>query len=338
VNISDFDFDLPAELVAQTPIEPRDSCRLLVLERATSALSHRRFTDLPSLLRPGDLVVLNDTRVFPARLDGRKPTGGLVSTLLIRHVDDREWVALVQPALRIGQVIQFTADFSAEVTAIGADGDRCLRFNRDGADLDWLIHQVGRMPTPPYVKSLLARPDDYQTVYAREEGSVAAPTAGLHFTDSLVQDLVSRGIELAYLTLHVGLGTFRTIKVDDVSRHQMHAESFQILEKAARQINRARDQGRRVVAVGTTTVRTLESVADPDGRVQTASGETTLFIVPGYRFRCVDALITNFHVPRSTLLILVSALAGRERILTAYEEAKARGYRFFSFGDSMLIL
>ena len=338
MNTSDFDFYLPPELIAQTPIEPRESCRLLVLDRATASLSHRRFTDLPTLLNPGDVLVLNDTRVLPARLDGRKPTGGEVSTLLIRRVDGQEWLALVQPALRIGQSIRFTAEVSAEVVAIGPDGDRRMRFNQSDAYLDRLIHQIGRMPTPPYVRSLVANPDQYQTIYAREEGSVAAPTAGLHFTDSLIRNLRAHGIHLVYVTLHVGLGTFRPIKVDDIAQHRMHAETYKLPESAALQINRARDQGRRVVAVGTTTVRTLESVADRDGRVQPARGDATLFIVPGYRFRCVDALITNFHVPRSTLLVLVSALAGRDRILAAYEEAKARGYRFFSFGDSMLIL
>jgi S-adenosylmethionine:tRNA ribosyltransferase-isomerase len=337
VNTADFDFYLPPELVAQTPIEPRDSGRLLVLNQATSSLGHRRFSELPTLLRPGDLLVLNDTRVFPARLRGRKPTGGEVSTLLLRRLAGREWLALLQPALRVGQIVRFTAEVSAEVTAIGEDGDRRLRFDRSDAEVDRLIQEIGQMPTPPYIKAMLAKPDRYQTIYSREDGSVAAPTAGLHFTESLVRDVRTHGIELAYLTLHVGLGTFRPVKVEDVTQHNMYPESFQIPEATALRINRARDQGRRIVAVGTTTVRALESAADREGRVSPAQGVATLFIIPGYRLRCVDARVTNYHVPRSTLLMLVSALAGRERILATYEEAKARGYRFFSFGDAMLI-
>lgn len=338
MNASDFDYFLPPELIAQVPIEPRDSCRLLILDRAATTFGHRRFSDLPHLLRADDLLVFNDTRVFPARLQGRKPTGGQVEALLTRQRSGTDWTALVQPGLRTGQTVEFSADLVAEVVAIDEDGERTLRFNRGGADLARLIHLFGRIPTPPYVKASLERPNDYQTIYAREPGSIAAPTAGLHFTESLLQALLARGVELAYLTLHVGIGTFRPVKVEDLARHKMHAEPYYVTDYAARQINRARDQGRRVIAVGTTAVRTLESIADESGRVKAANGEATLFIVPGYRFRCVDALITNFHFPRSTLLMLVSALAGRERVLAAYEEAKAHGYRFFSFGDAMLIV
>lgn len=337
LNTSDFDYTLPVELIAQVPIEPRDTCRLMVLDRETTIVRHQRFLDLPDLLRSDDLLVFNDTRVFPARLQGRKPTGGHVEVLLIKRSASARWSALVHPGLRIGQIVNFPLDLTAEVIAVGDDGERILQFSREGAELDRLLHDIGHVPTPPYVKATIEHPDDYQTVYARVEGSVAAPTAGLHFTDRLRQALLERGVEFAYLTLHVGIGTFRPVKVEDATLHQMHAESYQISDEAATQINRARAQGRRVVAVGTTTVRTLESVADPTGQVEAARGEATLFIVPGYRYRCVDALITNFHVPRSTLLMMVAALAGRERILAAYEEAKLRGYRFFSFGDAMLI-
>lgn len=338
VNASDFDYDLPLELIAQVPIEPRDSCRLLVLNRADSTLSHRRFSDLPDLVRADDLLVFNDTRVFPARLQGRKPTGGQVETLLIQQKGGTDWTTLVHPGLRTGQIVEFSPELVAEVIAINEEGERTLRFSRGGADLARLINLLGHLPTPPYIKAPLERSDDYQTIYAHEPGSIAAPTAGLHFTEPLLRALVARGVELAYLTLHVGIGTFRPVKVEDLAQHRMHAESYHVTDAVARQINRARDQGRRIVAVGTTAVRTLESIADENGHVSASNGEATLFIVPGYRFRCVDALITNFHVPRSTLLMLVSALAGRERILAAYEEAKARGYRFFSFGDAMLIV
>ncbi len=337
VRTDDFDYHLPPELIAQAPLADRDGCRLLVLNRQTGTIDHRRFDQLPTILRKGDLLVLNDSRVIPARLYGRKASGGRVEILLTRRVDRERWLALSHPGLRTEQVVHFAEGLAATAEETNDDGQRTLRFNRSGADLDQIIHRVGVMPTPPYVKQHLDHPEDYQTVFARHEGSIAAPTAGLHFSESLLDRLGERGVELAFLTLHVGIGTFRPVKVDDASQHRMHAEWYRLEPSVAVQINRARREGRRVVAVGTTVVRTLESIADADGRVRASEGETSLFIVPGFTFRVVDALITNFHLPRSTLLMLVSAFAGRERILAAYREAVAAGYRFYSFGDAMLI-
>lgn len=335
--LSDFDYVLPPDRIAQKPLSRRDDCRLLVLDRATRALLHRRFRDLPDLLQAGDLLVLNDTRVLPARLYGHKPSGGRVEILLTSRVDPARWLAMTRPGLRVGQTIQLPSGLSAAVASIEDDGQRVLCFDRAGADLDAVLHQIGQMPVPPYVQQPIANPEDYQTVYAREEGSVAAPTAGLHFTPELLARLRDRGVETTALTLHVGPGTFRPVKVDDVSQHQMHPEWYRLSWESAEAINRARARGCRVIAVGTTVVRTLESLADDDGRVRAAEGDTSLFIVPGHRFRAVDAMVTNFHLPRSTLLMLVSAFAGRERILAAYNEAVATGYRFYSFGDAMLI-
>ncbi len=337
MHTSDYDYVLPPTLIASAPLAQRDACRLFVLKRRENVVAHHRFDELPDLLAPNDLLVLNDSRVLPARLFGRKPTGGRVEALLTRRLAPDRWRALTRPGLRPGQVVAFAEDLTARVECVAEDGQRDLVFDRAGRELEAILHRIGSLPVPPYVTSKLECPDDYQTVYAREEGSVAAPTAGLHFTEALLERLRARGVELAFLTLHVGPGTFRPVKVADVAAHVMHAEWFRLDERAANQINRARADGRRVVAVGTTVVRTLESLADERGQVRAAEGETDLFIVPGYAFRCVDALITNFHLPRSTLLLLVSAFAGRERILAAYREAIARGYRFYSFGDAMLI-
>ena len=337
MQTADYDYNLPADLIAQTPLERRDECRLLVLNRATGETSHHHFRDLLTQLRPGDLLVVNDTRVLPARLFGRKSTGGRVEVLLTRRRGDDAWDALTRPGLPVGAVVSFPDGLAATVRDSYPDGQRLLCFNQAGAALDAALHAHGQLPVPPYVKSSLKRPDDYQTVYARDEGSVAAPTAGLHFTPELLDRLAEHGIEREALTLHVGIGTFRPIKVDDPTQHQMHAEWFRLTPAVAEAINRAKDEGRRVIAVGTTVVRTLEWVADESGRVVASEGETALFIRPGYRFRCVDALITNFHLPRSTLLMLVSAFAGREQILRAYAEAVRLRYRFYSFGDAMLI-
>lgn len=334
---ADFDYDLPSELIAQSPLANRDQCRLLVLNRQSGTIDHRRFDELPAILRKGDLLVLNDSRVIPARLLGQKETGGRVEILLTRRIAPDRWLALSHPGLHAGQVIHFREGLQATAEDAADDGQRRVSFNRSGADLDEAIHRIGVMPTPPYVKQRLDRPDDYQTVYARHEGSIAAPTAGLHFSPTLLDRLVEVGIELAYLTLHVGIGTFRPVKVDEVSRHRMHAEWYRLTPTVAEQINRAKAEGRRIVAVGTTVVRTLESVAESDGHIRPSEGETDLFIVPGHVFRVVDAMVTNFHLPRSTLLMLVSAFAGREQILAAYREAVAQRYRFFSFGDAMLI-
>ncbi|MGH2459432.1 MAG: tRNA preQ1(34) S-adenosylmethionine ribosyltransferase-isomerase QueA [Chloroflexota bacterium] len=333
----DFDYVLPPELIAQSPLANRDQCRLLVLNRQSGTIDHRRFDELPRLLQPGDLLVLNDSRVIPARLFGHKVTGGRVEVLLTRRAAPDRWLALSHPGLREGQLVHFPEGLAATAEGADADGQQSLRFNLAGADLDAAVHRVGVMPTPPYVKQRLDRPEDYQTVYARREGSIAAPTAGLHFSVALLDTLANRGVELAFLTLHVGIGTFRPVKADDVSRHHMHAEWYSLTPPVAEQVNRARREGRRVIAVGTTVVRTLESAADPTGSVQPFEGETSLFIVPGHAFQVVDAMITNFHLPRSTLLMLVSAFAGREPILAAYREAVAQRYRFYSFGDAMLI-
>ena len=337
MQTADYDYALPEDLIAQTPLERRDECRLLVLKRATGEVSHHFFRDLPGLLRSGDLLVVNDTRVLPARLFGRKPTGGRVEVLLTRRRGGELWDALTRPGLAVGASVGFSGGLAATVVESYPDGQRLLRFNETGARLEASLHAHGHLPVPPYVKAALRRPDDYQTVYAREEGSVAAPTAGLHFTPELLDQLSARGVERADLTLHVGIGTFRPIKVDDPTKHHMHSEWYRVTPDAAERVNRARTEGRRIVAVGTTVVRTLESVAQEDGRVTPGEGETNLFIRPGYRFRGVDALITNFHLPRSTLLMLVSAFAGRERVLAAYAEAVRQRYRFYSFGDAMLI-
>lgn len=337
LRTADFDYDLPPDLIAQSPLENRDQCRLLVLNRQSGTVSHRRFDELPRLLRPGDLLVLNDSRVIPARLYGRKPSGGRVEVLLTRRCRPDSWLALTQPGLHVGQTVLFPTGLSANVETIEEDGQRRLRFDRSSSDLDHAIHEVGVMPIPPYIRKPLERPEFYQTVYAREEGSVAAPTAGLHFSPALLDELRSAGVEMAFLTLHVGVGTFRPIKTAEVGQHQMHAEWFRVTPDAANQINQARTARRRVIAVGTTVVRTLESVVGPNGQIQPTEGETSLFIVPGHRFRAIDAMITNFHLPRSTLLMLVAAFAGRERILAAYREAVVQRYRFYSFGDAMLI-
>lgn len=337
IRTADFDYRLPDDLIAQEPLDRRDQCRLLVLNRHPGTIDHRRFDELPVLLRPGDLLVLNDSRVLPARLFGRKPTGGRVEVLLTRRVRPDAWLALTHPGLRLGQQVHLGDALAAEVEALREDGQRLLRFDRAGADLDALIRDIGVMPIPPYIKKPLARPESYQTVYAHEEGSVAAPTAGLHFSPRLLEELGAAGIEQAFLTLHVGIGTFRPVKSELIATHRMHAEWYRVPPEVAAQINRARADRRRIVAVGTTVVRTLESVADETGLVHPGEGETSLFIVPGHRFRAIDAMITNFHLPRSTLLMLVAAFAGREKILAAYDEAVRLRYRFYSFGDAMLI-
>lgn len=339
MRVADFDYYLPPELIAQRPLPRRDESRLLWLDRATETLSHRRFGDLPDLLKPGDVLVLNQSKVIPARLRGRKSTGGRVELLLVKPLDEATWQAMTHPGLKPGQEISFgeAGDFRATVTWIEEDGLRRVRFDRSGLDLRRAIDAVGEMPTPPYVREPLRSPEEYQTVYASVEGSVAAPTAGLHFTEALLSRLRDRGFQLEFVTLHVGLGTFQPVKADLVSEHRMHAELCQIEPEVARRLTAARDAGRRLVAVGTTSVRTIESAADAEGRIRPFAGETSIFLYPGYHFKAVDVLITNFHLPRSTLLMLVSAFAGREPVLRAYAEAVERRYRFFSFGDAMLI-
>jgi S-adenosylmethionine:tRNA ribosyltransferase-isomerase len=363
VRISDFDFHLPEELIAQEPLADRSDSRLLHLRRDTGEFADRRFRDFPALLRPGDLLVVNNSRVFPARLFGsrsglhaqplspRNPASkeflrGRVEVLLTRRIAPLEWQALVRPGRKIGvgEVISFgeSHELEAEVIARGEFGERTLRFN-DVPDFFALVDKLGHVPLPPYI----ARPDRredrerYQTVYARAEarGSVAAPTAGLHFTPQILEEIRARGIGIAEITLHVGLGTFQPVHTENVEEHRMHRESFSVSETAATEINQALDQGRRIVAVGTTTVRTLEYAAarHADGRITAGDGEADVFIYPSFEFRVVRALLTNFHLPQSTLLMLVSAFAGRENILRAYEHAVENRYRFFSYGDCMFI-
>lgn len=347
--VSEFDFDLPPELIAQEPPAERGASRLLRLGREDGAISHHRFSDLPDLLAPGDLLVVNDTRVFPARLIGRRlPGGGAAECFLVRPgAEPDTWVALVHPGQRLkpGSRMVFEREghrIDAEVISQHYHGRRLVRLQSPGGTRVWdAIHAVGHMPLPPYVRreDTPADRERYQTVYARAEGSIAAPTAGLHFTGAIFDALRQRGIERATITLHVGYGTFQPVRVEDVSDHRVEAEHFEVSAEAATALTRARAEGRRIVAVGTTTTRTLESLElGGDNSVQPQSGETALFIRPGHAFRLVSGLITNFHLPRSSLLMLVAAFAGRERVLAAYREAIAARYRFYSYGDAMLIL
>lgn len=340
MKTSDFDFTLPPELIAQTPLERRDASRLLALDRRTGIRKHMHFTDLPDLLRPGDCLVVNDSRVLPARLFGVTKTGAAVETLLLRDLGRGVWECLTKPGkkTRAGAVV-FYGDglLTGTVDREADDGKRHIRFAHDGIFLE-LLERLGEMPLPPYIRERLDDPERYQTVYAKTPGSAAAPTAGLHFTPELLSRLEERGIHVRPVTLHVGLGTFRPVKEEDITKHVMHAEYAEISKSTAYAVNAARAAGGRVVAVGTTVCRTLESFADGEGRLIEASGFTDIFITPGYRFRAIDGLVTNFHLPRSTLLMLVSALAGREAILDAYRDAVKMKYRFFSFGDAMLII
>jgi len=345
MKTSDFDYELPPEYIAQTPAEPRDASRLLVLHRDTGALEHRRFSDLPEYLQPGDLLVVNETRVIPARLYARKlPGGGRVEILLLKRVDEVTWEALVGgKGLREGRRLEVESGPAAEVIAV-LDGPR--RLIRFAVPLDGSLEQAGHMPLPPYIHAPLQNPERYQTVYARQPGSAAAPTAGLHFTPRLLETLTGRGVRKASVILHVGLDTFAPVNEEDPQEHHIHTEWCQVSPETAQVVNETRRAGGRIVAVGTTSVRTLESAAragegakgEGGDVIRPFDGPTGLFILPGYRFRAVDAMITNFHLPRSTLIMLVSAFAGRERILAAYETAKREGYRFYSFGDAMLIL
>lgn len=348
MHLSDFDYALPSELIAQHPASPRDSARLLVLRRTDGGIEHRIFRDLAGYLRPPDVLVLNDTRVIPARLQGRKRTGGAVEVLLLRpaaerHAGRETWEALVRPGRRVrrGTRVAFggppSGSLHGEVVASRPDGIRLVAFEGE-QPVPESIRRIGAPPLPPYIREPLRDPEDYQTVYAAADGAVAAPTAGLHFTPELLQRIRSSGVHTATLTMHIGVGTFRPITADDPTQHRMDAEWYQVPAEAADAINAARHAGGRIIPVGTSAVRTLETVTGEDGVVRPASGWSHLYIVPGHRFHAVDALITNFHLPKTTLLMLVSALAGRERILQAYAEAVRERYRFYSFGDAMLIL
>lgn len=336
-----FDYELSQELIAQEPLAERSASRMMVLYRGEARWEHRRFCDLSSYLCPGDCLVLNDTRVLPARLYGYRSTGGRVEVLLLRPVSELCWQVLARPArrMKLGERVDFGEGLAATVLAEGDKGLRELQFEYEGCFED-VLERLGQPPLPPYIHREV-RPEDrerYQTVYARRAGAVAAPTAGLHFTREALSSLEKAGVQTVFLTLHVGLGTFRPVSVSDVEVHKMHAEPYDISAEAAEAINKARRSGGRVVAVGTTVVRALETVADEHGFVEAGRGETDLFIYPGYRFRTVDALLTNFHLPRSTLLMMVAAFAGRKFILAAYREALEQRYRFYSYGDCMLIL
>ena len=339
MKTSDFNFELPQELIAQTPLERRDASRLMSLDKATGETGHYHFYDLPKFLNPGDCLVLNDSRVLPARLIGHRPTGGVCEVLLLTDKGDGVWECLVRPGrkLRPGARVSFgEGELSADIEAELADGKRLVRFHYQGIFLE-VLERLGRMPLPPYIKAELQDNERYQTVYSRVTGSAAAPTAGLHFTPELLEQIRGMGVRVCYVTLHVGLGTFRPVKAEDIQDHEMHAEFCAIPQETADIINQTKKEGGRVVCVGTTSCRTVESFAGEDGTMSARSGWTSIFIYPGYRFKVLDALITNFHLPESTLIMLVSALAGREHVLAAYREAVEQRYRFFSFGDAMFI-
>ncbi|AOQ24420.1 S-adenosylmethionine:tRNA ribosyltransferase-isomerase [Moorella thermoacetica] len=342
MRIEEFDYELPPGQIAQQPVEPRDASRLLVLHRKGGFLEHRHFYDLPRYLHPGDVLVVNETKVIPARLWGyRAGTGAKIEVLLLTRQEGDTWETLVRPGRRVpvgAELIFGGGELQARVKGVTPAGGRIMEFSYQEGPWEALLERLGEMPLPPYIKEKPADPGRYQTVYAREEGSAAAPTAGLHFTPRLLKELREQGIEIASILLHVGLGTFRPVKVENIQEHVMHAEYYAVTPAAAATINAARARGHRVVAVGTTVVRTLETVATADGVIHAGSGWTDIFIYPGYRFKAIDCLITNFHLPRSTLLMLVSAFAGREKILDAYRVAVREGYRFYSFGDAMLIL
>lgn len=337
----DFYYELPEELIAQDPLEDRSSSRLLVLDRKSGAVSHHVFREITEYLREGDCLVINDTKVIPARLIGSKiGTDARIEVLLLKRKENNIWETLVKPGkkAKVGTKISFGDGLLVgEVIDIVEEGNRLIRFSFEGI-FEEILDQLGQMPLPPYITHQLQDKNRYQTVYAKHTGSAAAPTAGLHFTPELLKEIEERGIEIAKVTLHVGLGTFRPVKVDEITDHHMHSEFYQIDEEAAAKINKAKESGGRVICVGTTSCRTVESAADEGGRLEAKSGWTEIFIYPGYRFKTLDGLITNFHLPESTLIMLVSALAGRENVLSAYEEAVKERYRFFSFGDAMLVI
>ena len=340
MKTSDFYYDLPEELIAQTPVEPRNSSRLMVLPRNGGKIEHKHFYDLPEFLKPGDCLVLNDTRVLPARLYGtREDTGAVVEFVLLRQHGNKLWECLAGPGkkAKTGYKFRFSDKLTATVTDVLEDGNRMLEFACEG-DLFAVLDGVGQMPLPPYIKEKLKDKERYQTVYSKDAGSAAAPTAGLHFTKEMLENIRAMGVNIAYVTLHVGLGTFRPVKVEDVTQHKMHTEHYYIPEEAAKTINETRKNGGRVICVGTTSCRTVESCAKKYGEIRECSGDTDIFIYPGFEFKCMDGLITNFHLPESTLIMLVSAFAGYDNVMNAYNIAVKEKYRFFSFGDAMLIL
>ena len=340
MKTSDFYYDLPEELIAQTPLEKRDTSRLLALDRVTGEISHKHFYDILDYLNPGDCLVMNDSRVIPARLLGHRPTGGAVEVLLLRDLGDKKWECLCKPGrkMQVGnQVIFGNGELTATVVEVQETGNRVVEFHYEGIFLE-VLERLGKMPLPPYIKEELRDQERYQTVYSREVGSAAAPTAGLHWTKELLDKAREKGVKTAFVTLHVGLGTFRPVKVEDVTNHHMHSELCMISQETADILNQTKAEGGRIICVGTTSCRTLESLVNDDGSFEAKSKWTEIFIYPGYQFKAMEGLITNFHLPESTLVMLVSAFAGREHVLHAYEEAVKEKYRFFSFGDAMCIL
>ena len=339
MKTKDFYFDLPKELIAQTPLEQRDGSRLMCLNKCTGEVSHNMFTDLPDLLQPGDLLVRNDSRVIPARLFGKRESGGAIELVLLQDLGDGAWLSLARPGRKVteGTKLSFgEGELTATVKEVLEDGNRIIQFHYEGIFLE-ILEQLGRVPLPPYITEELGDNERYQTVYAKEPGSAAAPTAGLHFTPEIFERLEKRGVKVATITLHVGLGTFRPVRAEELEDHEMHPEYCMIDKQAADLINETRKNGGRVIAIGTTSCRTIESRSKEDGTIEPYAGFTNAFIYPGYRFKCMDGLITNFHLPESTLIMLVAALTGREHVINAYETAVKEKYRFFSFGDSMLI-
>ncbi len=340
MKTSDFYYDLPTELIAQTPVEPRDKSRLLVFDKTTGDLEHKHFYDVFDYLKAGDCLVLNDTRVLPARIFGtRVDTGSVVEFVLLKQKEQNVWECLAGPGkkAKVGHQFTFSDKLSAEVIEVLDDGNRIVKFIPNG-EFFAVLDEVGQMPLPPYIKEKLQDKERYQTIYSRELGSAAAPTAGLHFTKEILAKLKERGVNIAYVTLHVGLGTFRPVKVDDVTQHKMHSEHYSITQKNADIINNTKQNGGRVICVGTTSCRTVESAMQKFGEIKECSDDTSIFIYPGYTFKCMDGLITNFHLPESTLIMLVSAFAGYEKTMNAYNVAVREKYRFFSFGDAMIIL
>ena len=340
MKTSDFYYDLPEELIAQTPLERRDASRLMVLDRRTGEVTHRHFYDIVEYLQPGDCLVMNDSRVLPARLMGHRPTGGVVEVLLLRDLGDKCWECLCKPGRKMqpgNQVIFGDGELAATVREVREDGNRVVEFHYEGIFLE-ILERLGKMPLPPYIKAELKDQERYQTVYSREVGSAAAPTAGLHFTQELLDKIRAKGVSTAFVTLHVGLGTFRPVKAEEITDHHMHSELCMMNQETADLLNATRARGGRIICVGTTSCRTLESLVNPDGSFCAGSKWTEIFIYPGYTFKAMDGLITNFHLPESTLVMLVSAFAGREHILAAYKQAVEQRYRFFSFGDAMCIL
>ena len=339
MKTSDFWYDLPEELIAQTPLEQRDTSRLLVLDRVSGKVKHQHFYDIIDYLQPGDCLVMNDSRVLPARLLGHRPTGGAVEVLLLKDLGNKQWECLCKPGrkMQVGsQVIFGNGELTAVVTEVREDGNRVVEFQYEGIFLE-VLERLGKMPLPPYIRAELADQERYQTVYSREVGSAAAPTAGLHFTNELLEKIREKGVTTAFVTLHVGLGTFRPVKAENISEHHMHSELCMISAETAEILNRTKEQGGRIICVGTTSCRTLESLVNEDGTFEEKSKWTEIFIYPGYQFKAMQGLITNFHLPESTLVMLVSAFAGRENVLSAYEQAVQERYRFFSFGDAMFI-